>query len=108
MFKSYPLTGVGFDHYGYYFKEVRSVEYPLRYGFDLTSTNAHNTFLQMFSTGGLFLGLSYLLLVISTLLVGLKLVKNSEWKRRQGAIGPRITKLAFGRERRMPSSNGWS
>ncbi len=32
----------------------------------------------------------------------LKLVRNSEWKRRQGAIGPRITKLAFGRERRMP------
>jgi len=38
----------------------------------------------------------------------LKLVRNSEWKRRQGAIGPRITKLAFGRERRMPISNGWS
>ncbi len=38
----------------------------------------------------------------------LKLVRNSEWKRRQGAIGPRITKLAFGRERRMPVSNGWS
>ena len=32
----------------------------------------------------------------------LKMVRNSEWKRRQGAIGPRITKLAFGRERRMP------
>ena len=37
----------------------------------------------------------------------LKLVKGAEWKRRQGAIGPRITKLAFGRERRMPIS-GWS
>ena len=35
----------------------------------------------------------------------LKLVKNAEWKRRQGAIGPRITKLAFGRERRMPITN---
>ena len=35
----------------------------------------------------------------------LKLVRNSEWKRRQGAIGPRITKLAFGRERRMPITN---
>ncbi|MFY9304408.1 MAG: NAD(+) synthase, partial [Rhodoluna sp.] len=32
----------------------------------------------------------------------LKMVRSSEWKRRQGAIGPRITKLAFGRERRMP------
>jgi NAD+ synthase (glutamine-hydrolysing) len=37
----------------------------------------------------------------------LKLVKGAEWKRRQGAIGPRITKLAFGRERRMPIT-GWS
>ena len=32
----------------------------------------------------------------------LKMVRNSEWKRRKGAIGPRITKLAFGRECRMP------
>jgi NAD+ synthase (glutamine-hydrolysing) len=35
----------------------------------------------------------------------LGLVRSSEWKRRQGAIGPRITKLAFGRERRMPITN---
>ena len=35
----------------------------------------------------------------------LALVRNSEWKRRQGSIGPRITKLAFGRERRMPITN---
>jgi NAD+ synthase (glutamine-hydrolysing) len=32
----------------------------------------------------------------------IRLVSNSEWKRRQSAIGPRITKLAFGRERRIP------
>ena len=32
----------------------------------------------------------------------LQLVSASEWKRRQSAIGPRITKLAFGRERRIP------
>jgi NAD+ synthase (glutamine-hydrolysing) len=33
------------------------------------------------------------------------LVRKAEWKRRQGAIGPRITKLAFGRERRYPITN---
>ena len=32
----------------------------------------------------------------------IRLVSASEWKRRQSAIGPRITKLAFGRERRVP------
>ena len=36
-----------------------------------------------------------------------RLVKISEWKRRQNAIGPRITKLAFGRERRIPITR-WS
>jgi NAD+ synthase (glutamine-hydrolysing) len=33
------------------------------------------------------------------------LVERSEWKRRQGAIGPKITGLAFGRDRRMPITN---
>jgi NAD+ synthase (glutamine-hydrolysing) len=35
----------------------------------------------------------------------LNLASKAEWKRRQGAIGPRITKLAFGRERRVPITN---
>jgi NAD+ synthase (glutamine-hydrolysing) len=30
------------------------------------------------------------------------LVRVSEWKRRQGAIGTRISQMAFGRERRLP------
>jgi NAD+ synthase (glutamine-hydrolysing) len=37
----------------------------------------------------------------------IRLVSFSEWKRRQSAIGPRITKLAFGRERRLPITR-WS
>lgn len=31
-----------------------------------------------------------------------RLVDRSEWKRRQGAIGPKITGMAFGRDRRLP------
>ena len=30
------------------------------------------------------------------------LIAGSEWKRRQSAIGPRISRMAFGRERRLP------
>ncbi len=37
----------------------------------------------------------------------LKLVDRSEYKRRQAAIGPRISARAFGRERRYPLVNGW-
>jgi tetratricopeptide (TPR) repeat protein len=62
MLKSHPFFGVGIDSYGLYFKEYREVRYPLTYGFELTSSNAHNTFIQFFATGGFFLGLAYLLL----------------------------------------------
>lgn len=38
----------------------------------------------------------------------LGLVDRAEYKRRQGAIGTKITKKSFGRERRYPLVNGWS
>ena len=62
MLRSHPFFGVGIDSYGLYFKEYREVGYPLAYGFEITSSNAHNTFIQFFATGGFFLGLAYLLL----------------------------------------------
>lgn len=36
-----------------------------------------------------------------------KLVDSNEYKRSQGAIGPRISSRAFGRDRRMPIVSGW-
>jgi NAD+ synthase (glutamine-hydrolysing) len=35
----------------------------------------------------------------------ISLVDRAEWKRRQGAIGPKITGMAFGRDRRLPITN---
>ena len=32
----------------------------------------------------------------------ISLVDRAEWKRRQGAIGPKISEMAFGRDRRLP------
>ncbi len=37
----------------------------------------------------------------------LRLVDIHEYKRRQSAIGPRITKRGFGRDRRYPITSGW-
>jgi NAD+ synthase (glutamine-hydrolysing) len=37
-----------------------------------------------------------------TVLFVASLVDRSEWKRRQGAIGPKISGMAFGRDRRLP------
>ena len=38
----------------------------------------------------------------------LRLVRTSEWKRHQAAPGPKVSRRAFGRERRYPISNGFS
>lgn len=37
----------------------------------------------------------------------LRLVDRAEWKRRQYPLGPKVTSLAFGRDRRLPVSSGW-
>lgn len=37
----------------------------------------------------------------------LRLVRISEWKRHQAAPGPKVSRRAFGRERRYPISNGF-
>jgi O-antigen ligase len=81
MLKNHPFTGVGMDRYGAYFMEYREVGYPLSYGFDITSSNAHNTFIQFFATGGILLGLSYLLINVFILrrgLVSLKLLTGNQ------------------------------
>ena len=37
----------------------------------------------------------------------LQLVDRAEWKRRQYPLGPKVTALAFGRDRRLPVTNRW-
>ena len=78
MFLDKPLTGVGVDRYASYFKELREVGYPLRYGYEITSSNAHNTYIQLFATAGIFVGLAYLLLNLYIFKLGLSLIRNSE------------------------------
>jgi O-antigen ligase len=75
MFQEHFLFGVGLDNYGSYFKEYRSVQYPLKYGFNLTSTNAHNVFIQQFATGGIFVGALYLAIVILIAVRGFKALR---------------------------------
>lgn len=77
MFRDNPLFGVGLDSYGWYFKEYRELEYVLKYGYDITSSNAHNVILQLFSTGGVFVGITYLALILFTFYTGVNLVKRT-------------------------------
>jgi len=81
MFKDHPLFGVGLDSYGLFFKEYREPAYSLSYGFSITSSNAHNTFLQFFATGGALVGILYLLfmtLVFVTSIRKIKYCKDNE------------------------------
>jgi len=78
MFRHNPLLGVGLDNYAQFFNIYRTSDYPLRYGFEVTSSNAHNTFLQHFATGGLLLGLSYMILQICVLFYAVKMLTNCE------------------------------
>ena len=60
MLKSHPLFGVGVDRYNAYFLQYVSPKYPLINGYSLSVNNAHNVFLQMFATSGIFLGIAYI------------------------------------------------
>jgi O-antigen ligase len=60
MFKAHPWFGVGMDRYGAYFRQFRNRQYPVNYGYDITSTAAHNVIIQIFATCGIFVGITYL------------------------------------------------
>jgi len=78
MVQSNPIFGVGSDSYGNYFKEFRDVSYPLKYGFGITSSNAHNLPIQIFATLGIFAGIAYLLLLLYIFQLGIKLIKSKQ------------------------------
>jgi O-antigen ligase len=95
MFKDSPLTGVGVDRYGAFFKQFREVGYPLKYGFEITSSNAHNTFIQIFAMAGFFAGIFYLSLVIYVFLSGLRLLKQCQPNEKTIVLGLLSAWLGF-------------
>jgi O-antigen ligase len=80
MFTHHPLFGVGPDQYGDFFRQYREARYPLTYGFDLTSTAAHNVVIEIFATGGVFVGISYLLLLLLIMWRGIAGVRQNSGK----------------------------
>jgi O-antigen ligase len=63
MFQDHIWFGVGLDRYGAYFREYRDVEQVLRRGPNIVSNAAHNVFIQIGATSGIFVLLAYLVLV---------------------------------------------
>lgn len=95
MFKSSPLFGVGVDRYGIFFKQFREVAYPLKHGYQLTSTNAHNTFIQLFATSGILVGVTYLILMVFIFYSGISVLKSSEPLQKRQILGLLATWLGF-------------
>ena len=75
MFKENILTGIGVDSYGSNFKYYRDPSYALKYGYELNSTNAHNVYIQHFATGGIFVGVGFILIILYITYMGLKGIK---------------------------------
>ena len=95
MFQNNILFGVGLDNYGSFFKQYREVGYPLKYGYSLTSTNAHNVFIQQFATGGIFVGISYILITLFVFWCGIKSLRKFKGEDRTTLAVFFIAWLAF-------------
>ena len=87
MFRAHPLFGVGIDRYAGSFFEYRDGRYPLLYGYSQTVNNAHNIFLELLATGGIFVGLSYIALVIFIFFCGLQNFKKYSGSEKMLVIG---------------------
>jgi len=72
-------TGVGLNSYGDYYRQFRDVTAAARRIPDVVSNSSHNIFLDLFSSGGIFLVSFYLAIVILTLISGVvKFYKTRE------------------------------
>lgn len=97
MVKANPIFGIGIDSYGLSFKQFRDFNYPLRYGYQITSSNAHSVPLQFLSTGGLILFILYVSIIFYVLVSGVKLIissKDSELFKHSAIFSGWITYLA--------------
>jgi O-antigen ligase len=63
MVREKPWFGMGLDSYGDYYRAYRSSEAVLRRGPEVVSNSAHNVFIDIAVSGGLFLLAGYLLLI---------------------------------------------
>jgi len=76
MFTSHPWFGVGIDRFNDFFLQYRSARYPLVYGYAQSANNAHNVFLELLATAGIFVGLAYISIVVYITVRGFSAIRN--------------------------------
>ena len=80
MFKDNFLTGVGLDSYGDNYRLYRDSVAANRRGLDLYSTSAHNIYLDLASTGGVFLLLAFIGLNLFVFIAGFSTLKGVKFR----------------------------
>jgi O-antigen ligase len=75
MLVAHPLTGIGIDSYGDFYREFRTLEAVERTGPQRVTNTAHNIFLDISTGSGIFAGLAFgalMLLTMKSIFRGLK------------------------------------
>ena len=78
MTLQHPLTGVGLDSYGNWYRASRTVAATLRRGPDMVINAAHNVLLDFSSNGGFPFLIAYLLIVGLALISAIRVVRRSD------------------------------
>ena len=76
MTVQHPLFGVGLDSYGDWYRNVRGSISTNRSDPERVSNTAHNVFLDLSSTGGVILALSYILIILFAFKSGFSCLKR--------------------------------
>jgi hypothetical protein len=75
VFRQYPIFGSGLETFGHVYTLYRPASHAIVLEAS-RSTSVHSVQLGMFANGGLFLGLSYLAVVATVILVGVKALRR--------------------------------
>ncbi|MEN9736251.1 MAG: hypothetical protein RL129_961 [Actinomycetota bacterium] len=77
MFKKNPLFGVGLDSYGDWYRASRTLAATVRRGPSTVSNAAHNVYIDIASTAGIFALLAYLAVIFLGLRAAYKIAKRT-------------------------------
>jgi hypothetical protein len=78
MTRNYPISGIGLDSYGDWYRQFRDPSSSIGDNFNRVSTSAHSIFLDLSSGGGLPLLIAYLLINLFAMFRAIKYLKKSK------------------------------
>jgi len=80
IFLKHPLSGVGLDSYGDWYRAERGIVSTFRTGYGRTTNVSHNVYLDMAANGGILLFGSFLLLSLLVFFVGIKALRKTKFE----------------------------